>query len=331
MGRTELRRRRKKKRLRKLLIAFFIVLFVIISFGTYYIINTYQSLNESYTDLGREKSDLREKPVEIGRDSFSVLLLGIEDYASGGKNGRTDVIMIATFNPEDKSAKLVSIPRDTLVEIYPDGKLGKINSAHVFGGKEATIKTVEKFLEIPIDYFASVDFDGFVNIIDILGGVEVNVPFDFTQHSVDNKVYHFHKGKMELNGDAALQFVRMRHQDPAGDLGRNVRQQEVIKGIVDKITSLGTITKLDDLAEEIGKNVETNFKITQGPKLFSQLSGFSTSNIEQLKLETYSDRYKGASVQITKPESLEEVKKLLKQHLGLIDSETVQINENEEN
>lgn len=320
MNRTELRKSRKRKRLRNLLIGFLIFLFAIGGFSIYYIINTYLALEESYTELEREKSEYREMPVELGRDSFSVLLLGIEDYASGGKNGRTDVIMVVTFNPEDKSAKLVSIPRDTLVELYPDKKLGKINAAHVFGGKEGVIETVEKFLEIPIDYFAAVDFDGFINIIDILGGVEVEVPFNFTQHSVEGKVYHFQKGRMKLDGDAALQYVRMRHQDPAGDIGRNARQQEVIKAIVDKVVSLGTITKIHDIAREVGQHVETNFKISQFPKLLNQFSGFSTANIEQLKIETYSERYNKSSVQIPEPESLAEVKNILKQHLGLQDN-----------
>lgn len=253
MKRIEKRKQKKKQRRRKILLGIFLFFLLIFGYGVYMTIDAYQAVNESYDDLGREKSDLREEPVAIIEDPFSVLLLGIENYSSGGNNGRTDAILVATFNPDDQRVKLLSIPRDTLVEINEEGRLGKINSAHVFYGIEGTIKTVEKFLDIPIDYYAAVDFDGFVNIVNILGGVEVNVPFDFSQDSLDGKMYYFYEGKMELNGDEALAFVRMRKQDPEGDIGRNKRQQEVIKGIVDKAFSLSTITKINDIADEIGE------------------------------------------------------------------------------
>lgn len=319
MKRIEKRKQKKKQRRRKILLGIFLFFLLIFGYGVYMTIDAYQAVNESYDDLGREKSDLREEPVAIIKDPFSVLLLGIENYSSGGNNGRTDAILVATFNPDDQRVKLLSIPRDTLVEINEEGRLGKINSAHVFYGIEGTIKTVEKFLDIPIDYYAAVDFDGFVNIVNILGGVEVNVPFDFSQDSLDGKMYYFYEGKMELNGDEALAFVRMRKQDPEGDIGRNKRQQEVIKGIVDKAFSFSTITKINDIADEIGQNVQTNFKVTDGPAILKQWSGFSKNNIDTIKLETYSDRYNGASVQIADPESLEEVKVILKGHLGLDD------------
>lgn len=328
MKRVEKHRKAKKQRRRKMALGILLFGLLIVGYGIYMVLDTFQAVNKSYDNLGREKSELREESVSIVKDPFSILLLGIEDYSSGGKNGRTDAILVATFNPEDKRVKLLSIPRDTLVEINEEGRLGKINSAHVFYGIEGTIKTVENFLEIPIDYYAAVDFDGFVNIINILGGVEVNVPFDFSQDSLDGKMYYFHEGKMELNGDEALAFVRMRKKDPEGDIGRNKRQQEVIKGIVDKVFSFSTITKINDIAKEIGHNVQTNFRITDGPILMKQMSGFSKSNIDTIKLETYSDRYNGSSVQIVNPESLDEVKKILKEHLGLLDKNVVKEDEN---
>lgn len=328
MQRSEKRKQRKKQRKRRILFAVIILLLCIIGYGIYVTFDTYHALNETYDDLGREKSDLREAPISINKDPFSILLLGIEDYSSGGKNGRTDAILVATISPEDKTVKLLSIPRDTLVEINEEGRLGKINSAHVFYGKTGTIKTVENFLEIPIDYYATVDFDGFVNIVDILGGVKVNVPFDFSQDSLEGNMYHFYEGEMELDGNEALAFVRMRKQDPEGDIGRNKRQQEVIKGMVDKAFSFSTLTKINDIAETIGENVETNFKISDGLGLLKHFSGFSANQIETVKLETYPDRYNGASVQIVDPESLEDVQTTLKEHLGLVQSNIVQDNAN---
>lgn len=314
MNRRTKRKVKRKLRVKRILL---LLLLVFISIAGYYFYDTYQAINRSYNDLNREKSNLREEVVSIGKDPISILLMGIEDYTSGGANGRTDVLMVATFNPNNDNLKLLSIPRDTLVELDDEGKLGKINAAHAFGGKELTIEVVEKFLELPIDYYASVDFDAFENIIDIFGGVEVEVPFDFKQKSIDGEMHYFYEGPMELNGAEALSFVRMRKADPLGDIGRNQRQQLVIKSLADKALSLGTITKLNDIAKEIGENVETNIKITDAVSLLNKFPNFSGKNIDTVVLETYPDRYNGASVQIADEESLEEVKNILSEHLGL--------------
>lgn len=326
MNRKARKKARKKRRLRKMRVAILFFVLAILCVGGYMVFDTYHAINKSYDDLGREKSDLRETVVSIGKDPISILILGIEDYSTGGKNGRTDALMVATFNPDDGRVKLLSIPRDTLVEIDNEGTLAKINAAHVFGGVEGTINTVEKFLEIPIDYYASVDFDGFVNIIDILGGVEVDVPFDFSQDSLDGEMHYFYEGPMELNGKEALAFVRMRKQDRLGDIGRNQRQQQVVKGVVEKALSLGTITKIGDIADEIGENVQTNLRITDGVALLDKFPNFSNNSIDTVVLKTYPDRYKGASVQIADDESLEEVQMILKEHLGLMDASSMYTN-----
>lgn len=318
MNRTEKIKKRKRKKLRKSIIFFLLFLLLVVGGSViYFTVQTINAANKAYNDLGREKSNLREETVSVKKDPFSVLLMGVEDYSTGGKNGRTDALLVATLNPEDQTMKLLSIPRDTLVEIVGEHTKDKITHAHVFGGNKMTIETVENLLDIPIDYYVSVDFDAFVNIIDILGGVEVNVPFDFTQDTLDGKIFKFSEGPMELDGEHALAYARMRKQDPLGDIGRNQRQQEIIKGIIDKITSIKNVTSFDDLATEIGENVETNFKVTHGLTLFKKYSNFSSNSIDQIELKTISDRYKGASVQVVDEDSLAETQATLKEHLQL--------------
>lgn len=324
MGRIEKRVAKKqvkrKRRLRTSFVILLVMFLTIIGFGTYIALNTFQAASTAYDDLGgREKSDKRDQVVTIKNDPVSILLMGVEDYSSGGSNGRTDTLMVATFNPKDQRLKLLSIPRDTLVEIPGYGYEDKINHAHAKGGKELTIETVENFLDIPIDYYATVNFDSFKNIVDILGGITVDVPFNFKQNSDDRvaEKLEFYEGEMDLDGRYALAYARMRLEDPRGDLGRNERQQQVVKAIIEKALSLSTITKIDDLAEEIGNNVETNMKLSDGLAFFTKHNSFKSSNIDRLTFESYEQKINGVSYQIPVEESLVEARNILKEHLGL--------------
>lgn len=331
MNRLAVKKVKKKRKVRKFVLFTLIIALGLIGFGGYKFYQTYTAASKSYNDLGgREKSNLREEVVTISKDPVSILLMGIEDYSTEGVNGRTDSLMLITFNPKDERMKLLSIPRDTYVEIVGRGTMDKINHAHVFGGKEMTIDTVEKFLDIPVDYYAAVDFDAFIEIIDILGGITVDVPFDFEEKTMapGSRWVQFYEGPMDLDGEEALAFARMRKQDPKGDIGRAERQQEIIKAIVDKATSFNTITKIDDIAETIGNNIETNMRITEGLAFYKAYPNFSPSNIDQIKFESYSERMDGIVYEIADEESVEEVRQILKQHLELTDSdENVYANE----
>lgn len=320
MNRKQYRERRKKKRrLKKIPVIITVIVLIFVGYGSYLAYQTLQAASDSYDDLGREKSELRDKEVTISNDPVSILIMGVEDYASEYDRGRTDTLMVATFNPDDKRLQLLSIPRDTKVEIVGKDMVDKINHAYAYGGKEMTIETVENFLDIPIDYYATVNFEAFKNIVDILGGITVDVPFDFEQNSDDRvaEKLQFYEGEMELDGRHALAYARMRMSDPLGDIGRNQRQQQVIKAIIDKALSPGTVTKIDDLVNEVGRNVETNMRISEGLAFLKKYSDFDVSNIEQIKLETHSEMINGIHYQVPNYDSLEEVKYKLKAHLEL--------------
>ncbi|WP_010531651.1 LCP family protein [Lentibacillus jeotgali] len=321
--RIDRRKQIKKKRRRRILYPILVMFLLAVGGVGYMVLQTYTAASESYDDLDREKSDLRDKAVSIGDDPISILLLGVENYSTNGDNGRTDTMLVATFNPSDASLKLVSLPRDTLVEIAGRGTKEKITHAHAYGGKEMAIKTVEQFLDIPIDYYAAVNFDAFINIVNILDGIEVDVPFDFeqrTKRESGNENLQFTEGPMKLNGEEALAYARMRKEDPRGDIGRNERQQQVIKAIIDKATSFGTVTKINELAEEVGTNVKTNMSVGEGLGFYQEYSDFSTSNIDKLTIETYPQTINGGSYQIPDEQSLAEVKQTLKEHLDLVSS-----------
>ena len=321
MNRKQLKKEKKRRSRKRILYTLLSLFIVVAGFGIYFVYQTLQAASESYNDLGREKSELREEQVSIKSDPISILLMGIEDYETGGVNGRTDTLIVLTYNPELNTVKMMSIPRDTLVEIVGYDRDDKINHAHAFGGKEMTINTVEKFLDIPIDYYAAVDFDAFIDIVDILGGVTVNVPFDFHQKTMAPNSYYvyFNEGPQRVNGEEALAFVRMRKMDPRGDIGRTERQQEFIRAVVDEALQFKSITKVDDIANVIGERVETNVKISEGISMFLNLTGFSSDNIESVKLDTVPETINGISYQIAITESLEEAKLELKEHLELIE------------
>ncbi|TQS75942.1 LytR family transcriptional regulator [Ornithinibacillus gellani] len=309
----------KKKKIRKTVLLILIAIIAIVSYGIYMAVTTYMAASNSYDDLGREKSALRDEAVSIRKDPVSILIMGVEDYSSDGDHGRTDTLMLATFSPNDERLKLLSIPRDTLVDIVGRDQKSKINHAYAFGGKKMTIETVEQLLDIPIDYYATVNFDAFKNIVDILGGITVDVPFSFEQNSDDRKAekLQFTEGQMDLDGRHALAFARMRMSDPRGDIGRNERQQTVIKAIIEKAVSPSSITKIDDIVEVIGDNVETNMRIREGLAFYKTYSDFKTSQIDQITFQTMPERINGISYQVADEASLEEAKTILKQHLEI--------------
>jgi polyisoprenyl-teichoic acid--peptidoglycan teichoic acid transferase len=320
MQRYELRKKKRKNKrslLKKVILLFTLIFLIIGGYGGFLFYKTYQA---SFDDLGRDKSDLREETVSISNDPVSVLIMGIEDYTSGGKGGRTDTLMVATFNPEDKTMKLLSIPRDTRVWIPEKEIYTKINHAYAYGGKELAIKTVEEFLKIPIDYYVTVNFEGFKNIVDILGGIEVNVPFDFTQNSDDRvaEKLEFKEGPMTLDGRYALAYARMRLEDPRGDLGRNERQKEVVMAIIDKLSSARTLLKIEQLTEEVGENIYTNMKVSEALGFYRKYSDFNSSNIEQVTLKGTPQYIDGISYYIADEEGLTELQNVLKEHLGLL-------------
>ncbi|MGD6871019.1 LCP family protein [Sutcliffiella horikoshii] len=320
-------KKKKGKRLKRALLIFLTLFLAVVAYGGYMLFETYQAANNAYTELDREKSKYRDKEVEINKDPFSVLIMGIEDYSTNGENGRTDTLIVATLNPKEKTMKLLSIPRDTLVYYEHLGYESRINHAHAYGGKEMTIEKVEELLEVPIDYYSTVNFEGFKNVIDILGGVEVEVPFDFTEKSdVDNSVLQFTEGPMNLNGEEALAYARMRKQDPRGDFGRNDRQKQIIQAAMSEMLKPGNLLKVDNIAKEMGKNVQTNIRVSEGIGLSKLYAGFNSSSMENVTLEGADDTSTGAYYFIPYEESILEVRSILKQHLE-IEETTEEVNE----
>ncbi|AFU15854.1 Transcriptional regulator, LytR [Bacillus thuringiensis MC28] len=312
-----LQNRRIKKKRRRKLFYFFIFAFLFGSIGVY-ILNSYTSLMGMYSGFSREKSDLRTKDVEITKQPFTILIMGIEDYATDGQNGRTDSLMFATVNPKTQRISLMSIPRDSRVPIVGKDKEDKINAAHAYGGEQMAIKTVEGFLKVPVDHYIKIDFQGFKGIVDAVGGVTVDVPFDFWERSdVDYyKKIQFKQGQQDLNGEEALAYVRMRKQDPNGDYGRAARQRQLLAAVAQKLNSASTVFKIKDLTAVVGKYIKTDIPISDGLALYNKLSGFDPSTIQTLKLEGEDKKIGGIYYFLPDPIGVETVRNEIEKELG---------------
>lgn len=218
----------------------------------------------------------REKYFE-GKTHIKVLILGIDQVV---KPARTDTIILANIDFKNKLSHLISIPRDTLVEIPKSKKKkDKINHAYAIGGIELTKKTLEKFLDTKIDYYVLTDFEKFKKIIDIIGGVEIDV--EKRMHYIDraaNLYIDLYPGRQRLNGEKAMEYVRFRH-DALGDIGRIERQQKFIGAVISQCKGKNIVKELPKIIKEIYKNIETDLKMEQILNLAYLLNEFEDVRI----------------------------------------------------
>ena len=276
-SRYERKQHKKPKRKRIVLFLLMFVLLLGLAWGgaTYY---SFHKAMDKMNNLDGQGSGSAADPGKIPHlDPFSVLLLGIDEREND--NGRTDTMIVVTVNPDLGTIKLLSIPRDSRVEIVGNGTVEKINHAYTRGGIDMSIDTVEQFLDIPIDYFVSVNMEGFLDIIDVLDGITVDNNMDLAHGK-----YSFPKGKITLNGKEALVFSRIRYGDPRGDFGRQVRQKQLIEAIVKKAANPKIVLQLDDIFDVLGDNVKTNFRASQLmnlQKLYSKVNG----HFDQIQFE----------------------------------------------
>jgi LCP family protein required for cell wall assembly len=321
---VEERTRSNKKKIKKKRSWFkvFVISYLIVLIGggatfAYVAYKTFQTANDSKVDLARgDKSEKRKAAIDLTKDHFSVLLVGT-DERPGDTSSRADTMIVATFNKNDQTVDMVSIPRVSLVQIPSVGYEDKINHSYAFGGIDSTIETVETLLDIPIDYYASINFNGVVAIVDALGGIDVDVklPIDPLDSSDKRNGVELEPGKQTLNGEEALAYARMRYQDPEGDIGRTKRQQQIVEAIVDQSTSFGSITKLNSLMDATGDNFKTNMSLTEAFQLQPFIKKIGSSN--RIDLKGTDTKINGVYYYQLDPTSLADTKTTLKEQLNL--------------
>lgn len=200
------------------------------------------------------KRDNGEKPNIDNAEPFSILLAGIDTGDLGRSDqGRSDSMMVVTINPKQKKSTIVSLDRDILTKIVGYGSNDKLNHAYAFGGVKMSMDTIETLLDIPLDHYVSINMRGLKDLIDAVGGIEVNNKIDFTLDGI-----HVAKGKQTLDGEKGLAYARMRYEDPEGDVGRQRRQREVVTKILRKAMSINGVGNYKKILKAVEKNMRTD-------------------------------------------------------------------------
>ncbi|MCI1974914.1 MAG: LCP family protein [Limosilactobacillus sp.] len=290
-----------------------ILLILVAIFGGLAWYNAKQTSDQMFTSAGATKRRNAQKVLEQKRP-VSILLLGTDTGDLGRTyKGRTDTIMVMTVNPQTKKTTLMSIPRDMKVNLpgYEDESPAKINAAYAYGGTKETINTVQKYFNIPIDYYALVNMAGMKQAINQVGGVTVTSPLTFTYEG-----YSFTKGVSEhMNGTKALKFCRMRYDDPKGDYGRQQRQKMVIMALLKKSASYKTVLNQKFL-KTVSKNAHTDLTFDNMMTLAKSYRQ-ATKNIQQGHVQGTDDDSDGQSFQDVSYNERQRVSNTLRKSLGL--------------
>jgi polyisoprenyl-teichoic acid--peptidoglycan teichoic acid transferase len=214
------------------------------------------------------------RPVNILVMGMSVLSSDVDNPPAGSKKlsykaqvnsfkGLADTMLLVRLNPDTKKVIMLSIPRDTRVELDEHG-VQKINNTNILGGPALTAKTVTNLLQgVEIDRYLRVNVAGVEKLVDALGGVTVNVPKDLKYRDDSQHLYiDLKKGKQHLNGNQVLQLLRFR-QDALGDLGRIQRQQAVLQAILEQTLTPATVSKIPNLIPAVQGYIDTNLKVEE--------------------------------------------------------------------
>ncbi|MDF9760436.1 LCP family protein required for cell wall assembly [Peribacillus simplex] len=268
-----------------------------------------KTVDSMHTPIDRN-TDKRTKDLALSdQEPFSMLMLGVDER--DGDKGRSDTMIVLTVNPQKKSVKMLSIPRDTRTEIVGHGTQDKINHAFAFGGAKMSMDTVENFLDIPIDYYMKINMEGFKDIVDAVGGVTVQNDLDFTSDGI-----HFAKGSHTLNGKEALAYSRMRHDDPNGDFGRQSRQRSIIEAVIREGASVSSLTKYNDVFDALGNNIQTNLTFDDMMDIQKNYRDASKS-ITQSSINGKGTKIDGIYYYIVSDEEKEKVQSELKEQLSI--------------
>ena len=209
--------------------------------------------------------------VPVQSEPFTVYISGIDIYGNVEDSSRSDVNIIATVNPTTHQILLVTTPRDYYVEIpgISGGMKDKLTHAGNYG-VDVSIDTLEELYQVSIPFYGRLNFTSFINIIDILGGVDVESEYAFTTGTDAGAVVEIQEGTNHLDGQEALAFARERHALVDGDNQRGKNQEALITAMIKKMVSPSMIVKAADILDEAADSVETNMSMKQIRALIKQ-------------------------------------------------------------
>ncbi|MCH3949683.1 MAG: LCP family protein [Acidaminococcus sp.] len=258
---------KKERRLRKgrvfLLIVAIVAIFCAGAIAGMALYDQFTASRQKTTTTAAQEEKVTDETLD---KRINVLLLGKDDGESEVMNDptvpkRTDSMMVVSFDPEKKHVSIVGLPRDTRVTIPGRRGHDKINAAYAYGGTKKAMQTVSNLLQIPIHHYMVVDWQGFIKVIDMLGGVDLYIDrnMDYEDPYADLKI-HLKKGYQHLDGEKSGEYVRFRH-DEMGDIGRVERQQKFMKALASQFFTVKNMVKLPMIIKTALDYVDTDMDI----------------------------------------------------------------------
>lgn len=245
--------------------------------GSYVPIEGREPQNVSYTDMTNSKP-------------FSLLLLGVDQRDK--EVGRSDTMIVSVVRPKDGAILMVSIPRDTYAEIVGEDKSDKITHAYAYGGAKMSIETVENLFDLSINHYASINFTGFRDVIDAMGGIALPIEEDIENKDADHEKFVIKAGQSVYNGQDALNFVRYR-EDAGGDVSRTGRHQVFLNAIMNKASQVQQWTSIPKYIGIMGNNFNTDMT----PEM---MIGLAKAMLQSDARTIYSHTLKGEGHRLTK-------------------------------
>ncbi len=222
-----------------------------------------------------QSGDIRENfQYDTASGAINILLIGVDET---DQSHRADSLAVVRINVDSRNIKVLSVPRDTRVQI-PGHGWQKINHAFAFGGVGLIQKTIINFLGIPLDYFAVINYDSFPRLVNLVGGVDILVekPLKYRDRSAGLNI-DIPAGNQHMEGETALHYVRFRH-DALGDIGRVQRQQKFLVALLKRIKEPRMLPRLPELAQQAVGMVDTNLTVSQAVQLAAYLKDLSAGN-----------------------------------------------------
>lgn len=211
-----------------------------------------------------DKMVMTREEIEVSKQPFTVYLSGIDVAGSIETSGRSDVNILAVVNPETHQVLLITTPRDYYVALpeISDGMPDKLTHAGIYG-IDASMATLSELYDTPVDFYAKVNFTSMIQIVDALGGIDVDSEYEFVTSSDSGKEINVAKGINHFNGEDALAFARERNNVPGGDFQRGKDQEAVLTAMIKKAVSPAILKGASDIMDSVSGNVDTNMSTKQ--------------------------------------------------------------------
>jgi len=263
--------------------------------------------SSDYLKLPEKENHYKAKSNNNENTPLFFALLGTDER--NNEKSRSDVLMLIKYEPKTNKVIIISVPRDSRVEI-PNFSVNKVNAAHAYGGPSLQVKVLEDLFNIEIPHYVHINFKGFIKTIDLLGGVTVIAKKDFPNSDYPHNII-IQRGEQVLDGKKALSYVRFRH-DKEGDFGRIKRQQEVVISIAKKFLNPKHLIKIPELLETGKENLDSNLDWLQMISLIWKIRNYEDLDIETYTLKTSSRIINGIWFEIIDEKDLEFLSNKLK-------------------